>query len=197
MSTVATQRRYTPEDLLKMPDGDRYELVDGQLVEHNMSYWSCYVAGRLYARLNGFCEANQPGWVSGEGTTYQCFPDAPQRVRRADVSFIRLERMSLEQANAEGHTLIAPDLAVEVVSPNELLYEVHAKVQEFMRAGTRLVWVVNPQTRIVEVHRAHGQGAILREDDELDGEQVLPGFHCKVAELFRPPAGVMSGAQAT
>jgi Uma2 family endonuclease len=193
MSTVASPPRYTPEDLLRMPDGDRYELVDGQLVEHTMSFWSSYVAGQLLALMNAFSLANQRGWVLPEGVTYQCFADAPQKVRKADVSFIRLERITLEQATAEGHCPVAPDIAVEVVSPNDLAYEVDAKVREFLEAGARLVWVVNPETRTVEVHRAHGQGTILREQDELAGEDVLPGFRCRVADLFQPP--VVAAAQ--
>jgi Uma2 family endonuclease len=190
MSTVAAPTRYTPEDLLKMPDGDRYELVDGQLVEHTMSTWSSYVAGKMYGQLDSHCQANKAGWVLPEGTTYQCFPDAPNKVRKADVSFIRRERMSLQQATAEGHLPIYPDLAVEVLSPNDLAYEVDAKVQEYLTAGARLVWVVNPQARTVEVHRPQGTGTILRENDELDGEDVLPGFRCRVGDLFLPPPGV-------
>jgi Uma2 family endonuclease len=194
MATVETEKRYTPEDLLTMPGGNRYELVDGQLVEKSMSFWASYVSGRLHFRLESFSQANQPGWVVSEGTTYQCFPDDPNRVRRADVSFIRRERMSLAQATAEGHTPICPDLAAEVLSPNDLAYEVDEKVQQWLRAGVRLVWVVNPQTRTVEVHRAHGSGTILREQDDLDGEDVLPGFRCQVKELFEAPAGVAANA---
>jgi Uma2 family endonuclease len=190
MSTVAPEKLYTPEDLLRMPDGDRYELVDGRLVEHNMSFWSSYVAGTLLNKISNYCAAGRPGWVVPEGTSYQCFPDSPDRVRKADVSFIRLDRWSMEQAQAEGHVRIAPDLAVEVLSPNDLAYEVDAKVEEFLAAGVRLVWVVNPEKRTVRVYRAQGTGTILREQDELDGEDVLPGFRCPIRELFLPPAGV-------
>ncbi|HMC66134.1 MAG TPA: hypothetical protein VKI65_14455, partial [Gemmataceae bacterium] len=75
MATAELQKRYTPEDLLHLPDGDRYELVDGQLVEYAMSTWASYVAGRLHSRLERFAEANRSGWVLPEGTAYQCFPD--------------------------------------------------------------------------------------------------------------------------
>jgi Uma2 family endonuclease len=190
MSTVAAPTRYTPEDLLKIPDGDRYELVNGRLVEHNMSAWSSYVGGKMYGRLDAYCEANQRGWVFPEGTTYQCFPDEPGKVRKADVSFIRADRMSLAQAAAEGHIPLAPDLAVEVISPNDLAYDVDVKVQEYLRAGVQLVWVINPQTRTVEVHRRQSAGTILGENDDLDGEDVLPGFRCRIGDLFLPPPGV-------
>jgi len=192
MNIVATENLYTPSDLLTMPEGDRYELVDGRLVENTMSLWSCYVAGRMHQRLHTFSEANHLGWVLPEGTTYQCFPHHPNKVRKADVSFIRLGRISLEVAFSEGPVSIAPDLAVEVVSPNDLVYEVDSKVQEYLTAGVKLVWMIHPRTRTVAVHRPGGQGTILRETDELDGEGVIPGFRCSVAELFLPPAG--SGA---
>jgi len=186
MSTVIEQALYEPEDLLTMPDGDSFELVDGELVERNMSKWSSYVAGTIYYRLREHCDAHGLGWVYPEGTSYQCFPDAPSRVRRPDVSLIRLERMSPEEAMSEGHVRLAPDLAVEVISPNDLAYEIDEKVDEYETAGVKLIWVVNPETKAVRVHRADGTVTVLREKDELDGEDVVPGFRCRVADLFLP-----------
>ncbi len=190
MHTAAATKTYTPADLLTMPDGDRYELVDGHLVEQNMSFWSSYVAGRALSRLSIYCETNASGWVVPEGTTYQCFPNHPMRVRKADVSFIRKDRLSVAQATAEGHLTIAPDLAIEVVSPNDLVYEVDLKVQDYLQAGVSLVWVVNPEARGVHVYRLDGSVAVLHEKDDLDGETLLPGFRCRVADLFQLPPGV-------
>jgi Uma2 family endonuclease len=194
MSTAAVKARYTPEDLLRMPDGNRYELVDGQLVELNVSIWSSYVAGVIYRILSLHCLANRLGWPFPEGTSYQCFPGFPALVRRADVSFIRLERLSLATATEEGHCPVVPDLMVEVISPNDTAYEVDEKVRLYLDAGTRLVWVVNPQQRTVEVHRPASLGSILREQDELTGEDVLPGFTCRVREFFEPPPGAGAAA---
>jgi Uma2 family endonuclease len=87
----------------------------------------------------------------------------------------------------EGHIRLAPDLAGEVVSPNDLAYEIDEKVEEFLAAGTTLVWVINPATRTVRAHRADRPGVTLRADDELTGEDVPPGFRCNVADLFPPP----------
>jgi len=186
MSTVIEQAIYEPEDLLTMPDGDNFELVDGRLVERNMSKWSSYVAGTIFHRLRGHSDAHGFGWVYPEGTSYQCFPDAPSKVRRPDVSLIRLERMSADEAMSEGHVRLAPDLVVEVISPNDLAYEIDEKVDEYETAGVKLIWVVNPETKAVRVHRADGTVMVLREKDELDGEDILPGFRCPVAELFLP-----------
>ena len=188
MSAVATKTRYTPADLLRMPDGNRYELVDGQLVEKNMSFWSSFVAGNAYLLLGSHCKQTGVGWVVPEGTTYQCFPDAPQKIRKPDLSYIRFERWSPEQATEEGHTPIAPDLAIEVVSPNDLAYEVENKVEELLRAGVRWVWVVNPEMRTVSIHRADGSVRKLHEQDEICGEDELSGFRCRVAEFFVVPA---------
>jgi Uma2 family endonuclease len=124
--------------------------------------------------------------VFPEGTSFQCFPDEPDKVRRADVSFIRFGRLTREQP-PEGHIRLAPDLAVEVVSPNDLAYDVDSKVEDYLQAGVRLVWVVNPVTRTVRVHRPDGPGATLRADDELTGGDVLPGFSCRIRELFILP----------
>jgi Uma2 family endonuclease len=194
MSTVSTAILHTPEDLLAMPDGDHYELVNGKLVERNMGAYSSYVATRLVVILDAFCQANRLGWVFSEGTSYQCFPDNPDKVRRADVSFIRLGRLPGEQP-PEGHIRICPDLAAEVVSPNDLAYEIDGKVEEYLAAGVPLVWVVNPQTRTVRVHRAGRPGANLRADDELTGDDVLPGFRCRITELFQPAAGTAPGSR--
>lgn len=190
MITVASEKRYTPEDLLTLPNGEFYELVDGRLVERKMSTWSSYVAGVIYGLLDPFCRQNRLGWVLPEGTSFQCFPALPARVRRADVSFIRSQRLSLAQASTEGHCPIAPDLVVEVISPNDTAYEIDEKVREFLDAGVPLVWVVNPEQRTVEIHRASGPGAILRENDEISGEDVVPEFRCRVGDFTLPPPGV-------
>ena len=99
------------------------------------------------------------------------------------MSCVRQERLPSEKFS-EGYIDIPPDVAVEVVSPNDLVYEVTQKVQEYLAAGVKLVWVVNPPARSVEVHRLDGSVALLKAGDELSGESVLPGFSCRVGELF-------------
>jgi Uma2 family endonuclease len=186
MSTVATNLPFSPDELLTLPDADAYELVGGELVERKMGAKSSFIAGKVYARLERFCDDQRLGWVFPEGTSFRCFPDEPDKVRRADVSFIRFGRLAREQL-PEGHLRTAPDLAVEVVSPNDLAYDVDSKVEDYLQAGVRLVWVVNPATRTVRVHRPDGPGATLRADDELTGGEVLPGFRCSIRDLFVLP----------
>ena len=192
MSTAATKVQFSPDDLLTMPDGDFYELVDGNLVERKMSMLSSYIAGVIFSMLFAFCRPNRSGWVLPEGTSYQCFSADPGKVRKPDVSFIRLERLSAEKAAARGHGRIAPDLTVEVISPNDLYDEIDAKVEEWLSAGVQLVWVVSPRKRTVTVHRADGTSGIFHENDELTGEDAVPGFRCQVRELFLLPTEIGS-----
>lgn len=185
MSAVASTPRITPEQYLALPDHDRFELVDGQLVEVDMSKESSWVGGELYGRLRDWVKPSNVGFVWPADNLYCCFPTDPGGVRKPDVSFIRRERVNWDEPD-EGVLTIAPDLVAEVVSPNDLAYHVDRKVQEYLAAGVRLVWVVHPQLRMVRVHRADGSVAVLTERDDLSGEDVVLGFVCPVAALFPP-----------
>lgn len=173
----------TPEDLLTMPDGHRFELVNGKLVERNMGAESSQVAANWIRLVGTHVQANKLGKVFAPDCGYQCFPDEEKKVRFPDGSFIARGRLPDERTPL-GHIRIPPDLAVEVVSPNDGAEEVERKRREYLRAGVRLVWVVFPENRTVHVSRQAGQPAELNPDDELTGEDVLPGFACRVAELF-------------
>jgi Uma2 family endonuclease len=176
----------TPEDLLSMPDGKSYELVDGELVERQPGMWASYVGSRLGYLLANHIERQALGWAWGAGCGYQCFPRHPDRVRKPRFSFIRRSRFPADQA-PDDHLHVAPDLAGEVIAPADRAYEVAARVEDYLSAGTRLVWVVDPRVRTVLIYRLDGTIAGLREDGELDGEDVLPGSRCPVGELFRTP----------
>lgn len=183
MATVASPTLHTPESFLALPDSDSYELVDGLLVERKMGTWSSYVTGRIFSLLFNYNEANPAGHVFPEGTSYQCFPNMPGKVRRADVSFIRFGRLAGESIPI-GHILIAPDLAVEVISPTDTVDDVDEKIAEYFQAGVGLVWVIHPVSRTVEVQQPAVRGLILRANDELNCEELLPGFRAPVSSLF-------------
>ncbi len=186
MSTV-TKKLYTPEDLLRLSDEKSYELVDGKLVRRAMGMESSLVGGNLYIRLYPHCGANKLGLVFPADASYQCFPDAPDKVRKPDVSFISAGRLQ-GQRLPKGHSTIAPNLAVEVLSPNDLATRIDEKVQEYLRAGVQLVWVINPKTRTARVHRRDGPITEIHETEELSGENVIPGFRCRLSEIL-PPVG--------
>ncbi len=183
MNALLERNDVTPEELEAMPERKRFELIDGRLVERHMSTWANLIAGNLISALGTFCAAHKLGYVLPGNNEYQCFPWAPRQVRKPDVSFIRRGRLTMAQME-RGFTRVAPDLAVEVVSPNDLFDEIDERLEDFLRAGTALVWVVSLKTRLVYVHRANGSVAKVRADQELDGEDVLPGFRCRVASLF-------------
>jgi len=180
---MSTAVAYTPEDLLAMSDGGAYELVGGQLVERNVGAESSLVGGKLYFRLYRFCEDHNLGitWPADNG--YQCFPHEPGLVRRPDVSFVRSGRLPGDVA-PKGWVRIPPDLAVEVVSPNDLVEALEEKLDDYRKVEVPLAWVIYPELRKVKVLRRDGSVSELREDDELSGEDVIPGFRCLVCEIL-------------
>lgn len=97
--------------------------------------------------------------------------------------------VSIKRGNAnEAGALLATDLVVSALSPNDLAVEVDAKREEYRRAGVRLIWIVNPETRTIHIYRADGLPSLLHEDDELSGEDAIPGFSCRFSAAFRKPA---------
>jgi Uma2 family endonuclease len=185
MSTaVATEaRRYTPEDLLSMQDGKSYELVDGRLVERNMGAESSEVAARLLLRLGTFCEERDLGHYFPADNGYQCFPQDPGLLRRPDVSFVRRGRLPGD-VSPQGWVKIPPDLAVEVVSPNDAAEELEDKLDDYLKAGVPLIWVIYPRARKARVYRLDGSMSELKEDEALSGEEILPSFRVPLREIL-------------
>ncbi len=174
----------TAEELLKLPRGRaRYELVKGELItmspageEHGA------VIMNLAVPLGQHIKANNLGTIYGAETGFKIRTD-PDTVRAPDIAFVRRER--IEQTGiGKGFREGAPDLVVEVVSPGDTYEEVSAKVEEWLGAGARLVWIVSPKRRRVTVYDSSDGGKIYAEDNELDGGDVVPGFRCKVSEIF-------------
>jgi Uma2 family endonuclease len=182
-TTLEPQTRVTPDELLALPDSDHYELVDGDLVERPMSAISSLVGMTIGRKLGEHCDPLNLAWIFGADQGFRCFPDDPDRVRKPDVAVVLKNRLSTEQLET-GFLPLAPDLAVEVISPNELAEDVERKVLEYLSAGVRLVWVVYPSTRSLHVFRADGSTAALRDADTLDGGDLLPGFSVRLADLF-------------
>jgi Uma2 family endonuclease len=183
----------TPEGLLRMTDGARYELVAGQLVEKNVSQESSWIAGELLRLLANYCDITRAGWAFPADAGYQCFAEDANRVRKPDVSFVRSELIERYGMPA-GFAPYPPDLAAEVVSRNDNFEDLSEKINEYLAAGIRLVWIIDPISRKVSVYHPDGRGVILSAEDELDGEGVVPGFRCKVGDLFRRLDGLPSSS---
>jgi Uma2 family endonuclease len=162
----------------------RFDLVDGKLVEKGMGQISARVCSRAFRLLANHVEEHHLGEVYGADNGYQAFPFAPRRVRYPDLSFIHRDHLSPD-GPVPGHCRIVPDLTGEVVSPNDGAEEINARVADFLRAGTRLAWVIYPESRWVAIFRGDGTGGWRTEEQELEGEAVVPGFRVRVAELFR------------
>lgn len=180
---------YTPDDLLSMPDGDRFELVDGQLVERNMGQVSSWVGTRTSHVLTNFLESQPLGWVFGSDCGYQCFPGSPKKLRRPDVSFLRREKLP-NGLFFDGHVPVVPDLVVEVISPRDITETLEVKIVEYQAAGVSSIWVISPKARTCTIHHLNGHSLRLNEGDTITEPELLPGFSCKVGELLPPPEAV-------
>jgi Uma2 family endonuclease len=184
---VPADKLLTPDDLLALSDEKRFELVEGRLVERNMGNLASSVGANITIVLGAYVKANHLGEVFNSEAGFRLSPNSPATVRKPDFSFVKRGRLP-DDTPSSGYDALAPDLAVEVLSPNDLVIEVDAKREEYLRAGVRLIWIVNPDTRTMQVYRADGSTSLLREHDELSGEDVIPGFSCRVSSIFGRPA---------
>ena len=184
MATVEATKQITPEELLALPDSKQFELVNGELVERHMGWNSGWNGAQILYFLTQYERSSHLGRATNPEGGYRCYPDDPLKVRKPDASFIRNERLPADD-ELDGWCRVAPNVAVEVVSPNDLDLEVDEKVAEYLAAGVELVWVIRPPRRTVRVHRADGSVTNLHLGEFLEGENVLPGFRVAVAELFK------------
>ena len=174
------------EQLAVMPDdGLRHELLRGMLVSEPLpSRLHGRTVARLSQLLSNFVEPRRLGVVY-TGDTGFVLAREPDTVRGPDVAFLS-ERRERETADERPFIPGAPDLAIEVRSPNDRTGEILGKVSDYLAAGCPLVWVVDPIREEVSVFRSPFAPRVLAATDLLDGEEVLPGFSVAVAEIFRP-----------
>jgi Uma2 family endonuclease len=179
--------RVTPDELLLMPDNGSMELVDGQIVKKPVSMDSSGVENFVAFRLTAHDPTGRVSRVFPASLGYQCFQnvvDDPDRMRKPDCTVVLSSRINALPVADPGFMPIVPDLAVEVVSKNDVYEDVIRKVREYREAGFPLVWVVDPLDRTVTVYPNPGKPFILTEEDEIRAESALPGFVCRVSELF-------------
>ena len=183
MTTTETSL-LTAGDLLRLDsEGVRGELIRGVLCE-TMSTGELHgkIVTNLVIELGVFVKAGRLGTLlaSDSGVWLERDPDT---VREPHIAFTSAERLPLDAWNT-GYSEVVPDLVVEVASPSDSRRELNDKAQMWLRYGVRLVWVVHPETRTVDVHRADGAAVTIGEDGSLDGLDVLPGFVCEVGAIF-------------
>jgi len=159
-------------------DLEGYEYIEGELVpmpptslEHGD------VSMSLISLLNVYVRENQLGRVYAPDTGFR----VGERMLIPDIAFISTDRLPDDRRKASP---VPPDLAVEVVSPSDKLYQVEEKAFAYLEAGTQLVWVVKPPSKTVSVYRSETDITVLTRNDTLSGEEVIKGFSCQVAPLF-------------
>lgn len=174
----------TAEELLDMPDdGYQYELVRGELRKMAPAGARHSNIGiRVGTSLNFHVMANNLGTGFGADGGF-LLESNPDTVRAPDVAFVRRERME-EVGLVDGYWPGPPDLAVEVISPSDRYTEVAEKVEEWLKAGTRMVVVVDPRRKVATVHRSGQEPVTLAEGDVLDGDDVAPGWRMAVGDIF-------------
>jgi Uma2 family endonuclease len=181
---ATTQTPITAEQFAEMlpgADGTQCELIRGEIVKMSPAGLRhgkvCIAIGAL---LHLFVKSRGLGQVVGNDPGVITERD-PDTVRAPDVAFWSRERLPELPAK---FTSVSPDLAVEVVSPNDTHRGVLEKVLHFLDHGVRLVWVIDSEGRTVTVYRSRQEMRILGETEQLSGEDVVPGFSCRVSELF-------------
>lgn len=175
--------RATEKDVVRIEaKEDRlYELIDGVLVEKVMGAKESFIASILIHRLWSFLEGKELGAVLGEAGMLRL---RPRLVRIPDVSFISWDQIPDGEFPNEPVPHLYPDLAVEVLSRSNTPGEMTLKVSEYFEAGSRLVWIIDPETQTAEVYTAPDECRRLKATQSLDGGGVLPGFKLPLKELF-------------
>ena len=168
-------------------DDRSIELVEGEIIEMSKAgglhgqitmLLSLKIANYVVDRKLGIVTSAETGFILERN------PDGRDTVRALDIAFLSIARVP---AVLPDHLVdVAPDLAVEVISPSNKATDMHRKIRQLLAAGTSLVWIVHPETRTVEVHTRSG-ASTLEEGDKLSGGDVLPGFELPVREIFPLP----------
>ncbi|MGH2531263.1 MAG: Uma2 family endonuclease [Thermomicrobiales bacterium] len=179
----ATTKLYTAEDLWQMPTDQPWELWEGELRKvPGSGVEASGLAGVIFALLLPIVRSSKLGVLTTADGAYILSHD-PYTVLVPDVAFVRWDRLP-GHVRPQGYSPVPPDLAVEVRSPSDRPGEIAQKLALYQRAGVPLVWWVDSSRRIVTVYRLGHPAIELHEGDELDGEDVLPGFRLSVAEIF-------------
>ena len=170
----------TEADLLAQPkDGRKYELVDGEIRVSPAGIRHEQITVKLAARLLAHVEADNLGCVLGSSAGFR-LPGG--NLRSPDVSFVARGRF--EGNVPEGFSAVPPDLAIEVLSPDDRPRQVLDKVGEYLEAGVRMVWVIDPRKSKAVVYRSLSDVREIVSDGDLDGEDVLAGFRCRLGEIL-------------
>jgi Uma2 family endonuclease len=175
---------WTEADLEALPDdGYIHELVNGELVMSPKNNWEHgEICARLLTALKIFADSKRLGavWDSSTG-----FWMANRNCRAPDISFVSKERLRSLKRSVPSFFQGAPDLAVEILSPSMTRRELDERLKDFFSSGTKLSWVIDPDSERVEICRSPTQRRLLGPGGMLDGEDLLPGFKYPIPDLFK------------
>jgi Uma2 family endonuclease len=186
MNMLAAPLRLTAEEFEKLPDTKGLELIDGRVEGKNVGAESSSIQATIVYFLSVVVRPGRLGAVFESEAMYQCFPNRPNQVRKPDVSFILHARLPGGRV-PKGITRFRPDIAVEVVSPNDTYNTIDLRLADYIAAGVPLIWVVSEVTRTVLVYQPDGTARRLTESDHLTADPIVPGFRVQVADLFPNP----------
>jgi Uma2 family endonuclease len=159
-----------------------YEIVNGEAEEKEMpGARHSGVCGRLFEELVIYLRTNRIGFLYPEATF-----QVGNQERIPNLAYISAERIPTE-GEPETKWLIVPDLAIEVVSPTDFYEKVHAKAMEYLNAGVKVVWIISPENQIITVYRSASNIMAFPSESELTCEDLLPGFRCKLSDIFKSP----------
>lgn len=175
----------TADQLNALPDSRRLELIDGCLVAREKSDEAVWIGTQVFSLLGKYVEQHGLGWVFPAGSGFQCFAHGPERVRRVDTAVVLANRMKEASAHS-WFVRVCPNLVVEVVSPGDLAYDVHSRIDQWIAAGADEVWLLLPPWRRVRVYDRSNLHPQYDVPQELVAGAGLPGFRCRVADLFPP-----------
>jgi Uma2 family endonuclease len=182
---MATDARLTAQDLLRLGgDNVRRELVHGRVIEMPLPGGAHgRTASRIHRYLDRYVERVGGGEVLPGVGFVLVVPGDAERVRGPDVAFISHARLPGGRL-PEKFIEAAPDLAVEVLSESNTGVDMQQKIRDYLDAGVRLIWIIARKARTATVYRADGSARLLREQDALDGEDVLPGLSIPLSDIF-------------
>jgi Uma2 family endonuclease len=168
----------------EMPDLPRgFEMIDGELVEMpDMGVESSHVAGEIFGFIREWNRTARHGVALTSEAPFACFPGDPRKTRKPDVSFIVCDPLTFQAPR--GSYTSAPDLIIEVLSPSNTMTDIAERVDDFLAAGMKLAWVIDPVLRTALIHYPDDTIKKVRDGGMLSGESVLPGFTLPLADVL-------------
>jgi Uma2 family endonuclease len=181
-ATLTKHGPWTDRKLEKLPaDGQKYELLDGQLIVSPVPANHGALCGRLILLIGTFVQRRNLGQVYDSSTGYRVSEDI---LLSPDLSFVSKARLKKVFRGPDKFLLGAPDLAIEVLSSSDTVQTIQRKLDLYFEYGTRLAWIVNWKLEQIHVYRPDRIEAITRPSDILSADKVLPGFKCRLSQVF-------------